>query len=161
MKSADLCATIYILYICGHNSSVECQLPKLNRRVRFPLSAPRRRKLLIACGDFLFCEKSPFAHFTAPPFRKKSRSAHLLGCKRPHYGSLLLPTFCGDCTSSFKFFIKERESNKEGETVRFRKKQSGGLFLPTGQRAEWRGERSGSDAEIPVVRSMKKASFVY
>ena len=28
-------------------------------------------------------------------FRKKSRSAHLLGCKRPRDGSLSLPTFCG------------------------------------------------------------------
>ena len=28
-------------------------------------------------------------------FRKKSRSAPLLGCKRPRDGSLSLPTFCG------------------------------------------------------------------
>ena len=27
-------------------------------------------------------------------FRKKSRSARLFGCKRPHDGSLSLPTFC-------------------------------------------------------------------
>ena len=27
-------------------------------------------------------------------FRKKSRSAHLFGCKRPHNGLLSLPTFC-------------------------------------------------------------------
>ena len=27
-------------------------------------------------------------------FRKKSRSAHLFGCKLPHHGSLSLPTFC-------------------------------------------------------------------
>ena len=27
-------------------------------------------------------------------FRKKSRSACLFGCKRPHDGSLSLPTFC-------------------------------------------------------------------
>ena len=27
-------------------------------------------------------------------FRKKARSAHLFGCKRPHNGSLSLPTFC-------------------------------------------------------------------
>ena len=30
-----------------------------------------------------------------PPLRKKSRSARLLGCKRPRDGSLSLPTFCG------------------------------------------------------------------
>ena len=34
-------------------------------------------------------------HAVAPPFRKKSRSAHLLGCKRPRNGLLSLPTFCG------------------------------------------------------------------
>ena len=33
-------------------------------------------------------------HAVAPPFRKKSRSARLFGCKRPHDGSLSLPTFC-------------------------------------------------------------------
>ena len=37
-------------------------------------------------------------HAVTPPFRKKSRSAHLLSCKRPRDGSLSLPTFCG-----FKF----------------------------------------------------------
>ena len=31
----------------------------------------------------------------APPFRKRSRSAHLFACKRAHNGSLSLPTFCG------------------------------------------------------------------
>ena len=41
-----------------------------------------------------------FAKISRPPapllllFRKKSRSAHLFGCKRPHNGSLSLPTFC-------------------------------------------------------------------
>ena len=60
-------------------------------RVRPP--APRRSKLCIACSDFL--QKSERAHVAAPPFRKKSRSAHLLGCKRPRNGSLSLPTFCG------------------------------------------------------------------
>ena len=41
-------------------------------------------------------------HAVAPPFRKKSRSAHLLGPKRPRDGSLSLPTFCGiKFTSNF------------------------------------------------------------
>ena len=39
-------------------------------------------------------ENKPSARSLAPPFRKKSRSAHLFGCKRPHDGSLSLPTFC-------------------------------------------------------------------
>ena len=40
-------------------------------------------------------QKSSRAHSAAPPFRKKSRSARLLGCKRPRCGSLSLTTFCG------------------------------------------------------------------
>ena len=37
----------------------------------------------------------PLALSVAPPLRKRSRSARLLGCKRPRNGSLSLPTFCG------------------------------------------------------------------
>ena len=32
-------------------------------------------------------------HYATPPFPQKSRSARLFGCKRPHDGSLSLPTF--------------------------------------------------------------------
>ena len=32
-------------------------------------------------------------HYATPPFPQKSRSARLLGCKRPPDGSLSLPTF--------------------------------------------------------------------
>ena len=35
-------------------------------------------------------------HYATPPFPQKSRSARLFGCKRPHDGSLSLPTFA-DC----------------------------------------------------------------
>ena len=31
------------------------------------------------------------------PFRKRSRSDFLFGCKRPHDENLSLPTFCGAC----------------------------------------------------------------
>ena len=51
-----------------------------------------RSKLYIACSAFL--QKSELTHAAAPPFRKKSRSARLLGCKRPRCGSLSLTTFC-------------------------------------------------------------------
>ena len=47
-----------------------------------------------ARSDFLFHKKSSTCS-TVPPFCKKSRSAHLFGCKRLHDGSLSLPTFCG------------------------------------------------------------------
>ncbi len=52
---------------------------------------------------FMLCRKSPRAHYTAPPFRKKSRSAHLFSCKRLHDGLLSLPTFCGNQTLSFMY----------------------------------------------------------
>ncbi len=38
----------------------------------------------------LFYEKSSLTHSVAPPFHKRSRSARLLGCKRPRNGSLSL-----------------------------------------------------------------------
>ena len=50
---------------------------------------PRRRKLHIACGDFFIASHS----FRCSSFPQKSRSARLFGCKRPHDGSLSLPTF--------------------------------------------------------------------
>ena len=52
---------------------------------------PRRRKLHIACGDFL----SPRTHSAAPPFRNRSRSSRLFGCKRPHDGFVSLPPCFG------------------------------------------------------------------
>lgn len=61
-------------------------------RVQVPPRAPSRSKLWIACSDLFYMSER--AHAAAPPFRKKSRSAHLLGCKRPRNGSLSLPTFC-------------------------------------------------------------------
>ena len=48
----------------------------------------------LATSFFISFQNSSRAHSAAPHFRKKSRSACLLGCKRPHDGSLSLPTFC-------------------------------------------------------------------
>ena len=54
---------------------------------------PRRSKVRFAPTSFFF-KKKVCARFLAPPFRKKSRSARLLGCERPRDGSLSLTTFC-------------------------------------------------------------------
>lgn len=54
---------------------------------------PRRRKLHIACGDFFIKVTGALIPLRLL-FRKKSRSAHLFGPKRPHDGSPSLPTFC-------------------------------------------------------------------
>ena len=62
--------------------------------VRSRSAAPRRRGLCIVRDDFSL-KSHRLTHAVAPPFRKKSRSAHLLGCKRPRDGSLSLPTFRG------------------------------------------------------------------
>ena len=48
----------------------------------------------LATSFSISLQSSSRAHSAAPRFRKKSRSARLLGCKRPHNGSLSLPTFC-------------------------------------------------------------------
>ena len=74
--------------------------------VRFPPLPPRRSKLYIACSDFF--QKSERAHAAAPPFCKRSRSARLFGCKRPHDGLLSLPTFCG--LRGFKSTYKKRKN---------------------------------------------------
>ena len=42
---------------CGYNSSVECDLPKVDRWVRLPLPAPARRKLRIAYDEFFVSKK--------------------------------------------------------------------------------------------------------
>ena len=42
----------------------------------------------------LFLQKSPPPASLLLLFHKKSRSARLFGCKRPHNDSLSLPTFC-------------------------------------------------------------------
>ena len=58
------CQNDIIITLRRCNSVVECQLPKLNMRVRFPSSAPRRRKF--ACGVFFgmiilrVCGKAPY-----------------------------------------------------------------------------------------------------
>ena len=66
---------------CGRSSMVEHQLPKLNTRVRFPSPAPRRGEPLWFAA--FFCAKCGFTVRVAAPLREKSRSARLLGCKRP------------------------------------------------------------------------------
>ncbi len=47
-----------------------------------------------SAGDFSY-------RSVIPPFRKKSRFARLLSCKRPRGGSLSLPTFCGYVGSNY------------------------------------------------------------
>ena len=46
-----------------------------------------------ACSDF-YLHKNQSLTILFLLFHKKSRSARLFGCKRPHNDSLLLPTFC-------------------------------------------------------------------
>ena len=55
-------------------------------------ASPRRRLLRIV-RNILWLS---LTHYATPPFPQKSRSARLFGCKRPHDGSLSLPTFA-DC----------------------------------------------------------------
>ena len=54
---------------------------------------PTTSKQSSLCFDF-FMQKSHPPTSLLLLFHKKSRSAHLLGCKRPHDDSLSLPTFC-------------------------------------------------------------------
>ncbi len=54
---------------------------------------PTTSKQSSLCFDFFMQKSHPPASLPLL-FHKKSRSARLLGCKRPHDGSLSLPTFC-------------------------------------------------------------------
>ncbi len=71
------------------------QLPlqgSLCRTGASPVPTVRRRLLRIARNSLWLS----LTHYATPPFPQKSRSARLFGCKRPHDGSLSLPTFA-DC----------------------------------------------------------------
>lgn len=50
------CDILY-LYSCGCSSSVERQLPKLDRRVRLPSSAPQIENHRSETGRWFFCVK--------------------------------------------------------------------------------------------------------
>ena len=100
---------------CRVSTSVVHRLPKPRRRVRLPYPAPHRSKLCIACSDFL--QNSERAHAAASPFRKKSRSVHLLGCKRPRTGSLSLPTFLRVCALRRWRFILYRLYKKKRQAL--------------------------------------------
>ena len=81
--------------------------------------SPRCRYHQVLVGATRWRFKSSRAHYVAASldgllfFRKKSRSAHLLGCKRPREGSLSLPPFCG-CAPAARafqsFFQKTKKS---------------------------------------------------
>ena len=67
-------------------------------------ASPRRRLLRIVRNSLWLS----LTHYATPPFSQKSRSARLFGCKRPHDGSLSLPTFavCGQWQALSEFYIK-------------------------------------------------------
>ena len=60
----------------------------------FSSATPEQSSL---CSGLFFAFGRKISHPPAPLlllFRKKPRSTRLFGCKRPHDGSLSLPTFC-------------------------------------------------------------------
>ena len=76
--------------LCRCSSMAECQLPKLNTRVRFPSPAPCRCGRHIVRSDF-FIKKSLLTHFVAAPFQITTAA---LGCDlvfgRPLLGASIL-----------------------------------------------------------------------
>ena len=70
----------------------------------FSASSPQASCRLRRAFSFL-CKAHLARIFAAPRFHKKSRSARLFGCKRPHYGPLPLPTFCWGRRSAEVFHI--------------------------------------------------------
>ena len=74
-------------------------------------------------------EKSPRAHSATAPFRKRSRSARLLVCKRTHNGALSLPTFCGFQGLSLSLFTRGVRLLGLGGRCRIRGEQTKGEGL--------------------------------
>ena len=62
----------------------ECQLPKLNTRVRFPSPAPARRKRRIACDEFFhFIPKLIAYSLCCSSLQNRTRFAELRFCEPP------------------------------------------------------------------------------
>ena len=78
---------------------------------RFESCHPSHVGTSYARSDFLFHKKS-VTRSTVLLFRKRSRSARLLGCKRPRDGSLSLPTFYGCAFGVGHFFLPGRQKKR-------------------------------------------------
>ena len=73
-------------------SAVNHHISATIQRRQQAAALPRRRLHRIVRNSLWLS----LTHCAIPPFPQKSRSARLFGCKRPHDGSLSLPTFA-DC----------------------------------------------------------------
>ena len=80
-----------------------------------PLASTTSERVTLVPIFYFIKNQSPAPLFLL--LRKKSRSARLFACKRPHDGSLSLPTFCEFAGSTlhtkiknflYRFFIKTR-----------------------------------------------------
>ena len=78
-------------------------------------SALPRRRLRRIVRNSLWLS---LTHYATPPFPQKSRSARLFGCKRPHDGSLSLPTFAdcgqGQSLSRWWYFNPCKDNKSKG-----------------------------------------------
>ena len=70
--------------------------------VRIPPPPPSSSRTLYRSRR-LFFEKSSLTHAVAPAPRKKSRLLRLCPCKRGHYASAALSTFCGCAPAAREF----------------------------------------------------------
>ena len=80
------------LRVCEYFNIISAEnyyiLSRIQRRQQ-ATALPRRRLHRIVRNSLWLS----LTHYATPPFPQKSRSACLLGCKRPHDGLLSLPTF--------------------------------------------------------------------
>ena len=89
------------LRIVRDDFSFEKSSPHALRRL--PSYGARNSLLAFASRNFDRCANKSSLHLPqaavgcVAPFRKKSHSSRLLGCKRPRNGFVSLPTFCGFC----------------------------------------------------------------
>ena len=84
-QGLSLRALVYFYAISAVNYHISTTIQRRQQATALP-----RRRLLRIVRNSLWLS---LTHYTTPPFPQKSRSVRLFGCKRPHDGSLSLPTF--------------------------------------------------------------------
>ena len=88
------CKRLYNLeVVCRDVAQFGSALRSGRRGRRFKSCHPDHVGTSFACSDF-YLHKNQSLTILFLLFHKKSRSARLFGCKRPHNDSLSLPTFC-------------------------------------------------------------------
>ena len=146
LRFTDLCSVLPSKPSCRTAVPFGIRLQSFSRRTCRRMRRHARRffhsGVLQRFHKYVNLRKTPLLFSdVVPPFRKRSRSAFLLGCKRPRRENPTLTTFCGVpvrfpmplCRTVTPFFVRQ-----SGEAIAF----------PS--RGRWTGE-AGTDEVSPLT----------